>query len=800
MPQLMEEYMNANNVLRSVGEVLSALCAKDRPAPFESSRLTSMLQPFMGKDSKVLIMFNLSPQSSDLNVTMNTLKYASSLKNAQVATQIAKRPPAGRPFGSRPNDPVMGGREQSGQPSGFANGGYQEQNSMQVEGDRRDYQSSFNKQGQGNNRVQVAGRHPQQGGYEDRGRNFGRDGPGGQQYGGGNRNQGFGGGQQQQFPNNQMRQQRHPSHDVPDQFTVQSEQEVFIKAGYKPFQIAQLTPQQKAAIVDRERKSRPPQGMRSRPGGNERDSMAELGFDTGMDIEEMQDFSKGDRGMGRSFQGSATKQPVMGRPDSITSENYGPGGSQNSSKQATGRKPSAMEIIEDEVVAPNDYAAKQGKLPGARTALGDEIDLDETTEAQQGMMYKGFEQMNQGGQPNVQQGFGGRFNKFEEQKSGQFGGMNFKEAQPAQQPLPYQQQALKQFNEQQGYMNQQPQQGRPSQPITPDAFKSPKRQLPDAGMPQSSPMNRDHSESSNTPRGKMQGSQANMSMQSPQQGFGFVGQQMNTSFQNASMASQSFGKGQMYTQPGSATMTPSQFGHSQQNMSQDSFAQIPRQPNVMFPGQNMGRQGMYGQHNEQNQFQASQRNPHEGFNRGQEGNFGFQGQNQGNFGRGNNQNFMGERGQSYGQNQPQSSQGVTQSQDDSGDDEIDTIPQNTRGRPQEFQNPSQQRQGNFGYGGQFQGDQGYGYRGNQQQGSRGGYQGGSHHQQFGQGSQGMRESYDGYGGGHQQYSRQGGYQGQSHQGGYQGQHGGQRHQGGSFGGRPQQGMRGGHRGQSNYRN
>lgn len=798
--QLAEEYMNANNSLRSVGEVLSALASRDRPAPFESSRLTSMLQPFLGKDSKVLMVFNLSPQATDFPVTMNTLKYASNLKNAQASQQMAKRPPMSRGVPSRPNDPAKHGNDQMGSSSQGNMNGFPGRMDGQNDTERRDYQNSFGRQNSGHSRGSYGGRNGSQNNFEERGRNFGRENHHGSQFSHGQRQQGFGGGQNPQYQNNQMRQRR-PTDEGTDSFNQESDQDVLMKAGYKPFQIAQMTPQQKAGILERERKTRnKPSGV-GRPGGADRDLMGDLGFDNEMDIEEMND--QGKLGLGaqpRSQFGSASKPSGFGRSEGPINEGFGPGASQNSSKHGTGKKKSSLEVIDDEVSSTKEYLPKTGKPQGGRGNLTDEIDLDEPTGMNPHGMQRGYQNMNQPANQAPFQPYSSGFAKADDSKPNQFGGMGMNDPSRGNMPPSQTQFVNKSFQDQQNFGNPQGNQTRAGTSVPQDAFKAQIRPVPDAGIPQNTQMNRETTDP-NVNRAKPQGQQGNFGMMMNQQLPGFVGSQLSSQFQNAVSASQNMGKGPMFNQQGQLNMNPSQFGQFQQAMMQESFNQSPKQTNLTFPNTQMGRQNPQANSFDQMQYQTPQINQTGDFQKAQGGNFGFGNQPQQNFNRTGSGNFSGDRGNMFNQGQPQNNFGMPQSQDESDDEEDSSrTPQNNRSRPQEFQNASHQRQPNFGFGGQGQGDQGYMGRHNPSQGGRGGYHGGNHPQQYGHGPQGGRDNYESYGGGHQQFNRQGGFQGQGHQGNYQNFQGGNRHQGGNYGGRPPHGMRGGHRGQSNYRN
>ena len=76
-----KEGISINSGLLALGKVISALSSGRPHVPFRDSKLTRVLQDSLGGNSKTLMIVCISPVESDLDETINTLKYATRAKN-----------------------------------------------------------------------------------------------------------------------------------------------------------------------------------------------------------------------------------------------------------------------------------------------------------------------------------------------------------------------------------------------------------------------------------------------------------------------------------------------------------------------------------------------------------------------------------------------------------------------------------------------------------------------------------------------------------------------------------------------
>ncbi|ETI40919.1 hypothetical protein, variant 1 [Phytophthora nicotianae P1569] len=79
------ESQHINKSLAAVGDVLSALLAKEKHIPFRNSKLTHLLQDSLsGNANRTLLFVHVSPRSTDVNETINSLKFASRVSHIQM--------------------------------------------------------------------------------------------------------------------------------------------------------------------------------------------------------------------------------------------------------------------------------------------------------------------------------------------------------------------------------------------------------------------------------------------------------------------------------------------------------------------------------------------------------------------------------------------------------------------------------------------------------------------------------------------------------------------------------------------
>ena len=74
-----------NKSLSSLGDVISAIIRGDSYIPFRNSKLTHMLQNFMGGDAKTLMIVNVSPLQANAYETKNSLLFASKVNSVKMS-------------------------------------------------------------------------------------------------------------------------------------------------------------------------------------------------------------------------------------------------------------------------------------------------------------------------------------------------------------------------------------------------------------------------------------------------------------------------------------------------------------------------------------------------------------------------------------------------------------------------------------------------------------------------------------------------------------------------------------------
>merc|ERR1712113_121784 len=72
-----KEAIEINKSLTALGDVMMAFTSKQKLIPYRNHKLTQLMQDSLGGSAKTLMFVNISPSSSNVDETVNSLKYAS---------------------------------------------------------------------------------------------------------------------------------------------------------------------------------------------------------------------------------------------------------------------------------------------------------------------------------------------------------------------------------------------------------------------------------------------------------------------------------------------------------------------------------------------------------------------------------------------------------------------------------------------------------------------------------------------------------------------------------------------------
>jgi hypothetical protein len=86
-----KEAIEINKSLTALGDVMEALTQGQKQVPYRNHKLTQLMQDSLGGSAKTLMFVNCSPAQSNMEESLNSLKYATRAKSVTNTSQAAHR-------------------------------------------------------------------------------------------------------------------------------------------------------------------------------------------------------------------------------------------------------------------------------------------------------------------------------------------------------------------------------------------------------------------------------------------------------------------------------------------------------------------------------------------------------------------------------------------------------------------------------------------------------------------------------------------------------------------------------------